>query len=53
LQEGLLPSKGATRTWRHDKATAGSGALGDLGAHIIDLGRFLVGEFRRVGASAR
>src|SRR5437899_11505713 len=29
LQEGLLPSKGATRTWRHDRARAGSGALGD------------------------
>ena len=50
LQEGLLPSKGAKRTWRHDKDKAGSGALGDLGSHIIDLGRFLVGEYRRVGA---
>ncbi len=30
--------------WRLDKEAAGSGALGDLGAHIIDLGRFLVGE---------
>ena len=30
--------------WRLDKKVAGSGALGDLGAHIIDLGRFLVGE---------
>ena len=26
------------------KDIAGSGALGDLGAHIIDLARFLVGE---------
>lgn len=30
--------------WRLDKKVAGSGALGDLGAHIIDLGRFLAGE---------
>lgn len=30
--------------WRLDKKVAGSGALGDLGAHIIDLARFLVGE---------
>ncbi len=30
--------------WRLNKKVAGSGALGDLGAHIIDLGRFLVGE---------
>ncbi|MDG6899411.1 MAG: Gfo/Idh/MocA family oxidoreductase [Nitrososphaerota archaeon] len=32
------------RTWRFRKESAGSGALGDLGAHIIDLSRFLVGE---------
>jgi predicted dehydrogenase len=30
--------------WRLDSAQAGSGALGDIGAHVIDLARFLVGE---------
>ena len=30
--------------WRLDKDVAGSGTLGDLGAHIIDLARYLVGE---------
>ncbi|MGQ9626199.1 MAG: Gfo/Idh/MocA family protein [Anaerolineae bacterium] len=30
--------------WRLKKEICGSGALGDLGAHIIDLARFLVGE---------
>ena len=30
--------------WRLEKSVAGSGALGDLGAHIVDLGRYLVGE---------
>lgn len=39
--------------WRLDKAKAGSGALGDLGAHIIDLGRFLVGEPKSVVAMTR
>lgn len=34
--------------WRLDKKVCGSGSLGDLGAHIIDLGRFLVGEFEEV-----
>ena len=34
--------------WRLDKNVAGSGALGDLGAHVIDLARFLVGEFDNV-----
>ena len=36
--------------WRFEKATAGSGALGDLGAHVIDLARYLVGEFAEVSA---
>jgi len=40
-------------SWRLDADVAGSGALGDLGAHIIDLARFLVGEPRRVSALAR
>jgi predicted dehydrogenase len=30
--------------WRLDAARAGSGALGDLGAHIIDLAQFLTGQ---------
>ncbi|MDA4130135.1 MAG: Gfo/Idh/MocA family oxidoreductase [Thaumarchaeota archaeon] len=30
--------------WRLRKSLAGSGVLGDLGTHILDLGRFLVGE---------
>ncbi len=39
--------------WRLDKNQAGSGALGDLGAHIIDLARFLVGEPKSVMGMAR
>ncbi|MER8224244.1 Gfo/Idh/MocA family oxidoreductase [Streptomyces sp. NPDC094143] len=31
-------------TWRLRKEQAGSGSLGDLGAHIIDLAQYLVGE---------
>ena len=38
--------------WRFDSAAAGSGALGDLGAHVIDLARYLVGEID-VGLGAR
>jgi predicted dehydrogenase len=30
--------------WRLDAKQAGSGAIGDLGSHIIDLARYLVGE---------
>ena len=34
--------------WRLDKAQAGSGALGDIAAHSVDLARFLVGEIVEV-----
>jgi predicted dehydrogenase len=34
--------------WRLQKNVSGSGAHGDINAHIIDLGRFLVGEFKEV-----
>jgi predicted dehydrogenase len=37
--------------WRFEKDKAGSGALGDLGAHIIDLGRDLCGEISSVAAA--
>jgi predicted dehydrogenase len=35
-------------TWRFHPDEAGSGALGDLGAHVVDLARFLVGEFATI-----
>jgi len=35
-------------TWRFDADEAGSGALGDLGTHVIDLARFLNGEIATV-----
>ena len=38
--------------WRLDKNAAGSGPMGDLGAHIIDLARYLVGEFDEVTGMA-
>ena len=36
--------------WRFDASAAGSGALGDLGAHVIDLARYLAGEISAVSA---
>ena len=35
-------------TWRYKKATSGGGALADLGSHIIDVARFLIGEIKSV-----
>jgi predicted dehydrogenase len=34
--------------WKLDREQAGSGALGDLGSHMIDLCRYLAGEIREV-----
>lgn len=34
--------------WRLQKGVSGSGSHGDINAHIIDLGRYLVGEFKEV-----
>jgi predicted dehydrogenase len=39
--------------WRFSRGEAGSGALGDLGAHIVDLARYLVGEIVSVSARIR
>ena len=39
--------------WRFRKEEAGSGALGDLGAHVVDLARYLVGEITAVAGSLR
>ncbi|GAB1421266.1 Gfo/Idh/MocA family oxidoreductase [Anaerolineales bacterium] len=47
LQEWIIDPE-FPKIWRLDKSAAGSGALGDLGAHIIDLARFLIGEPRSV-----
>src|SRR6266568_7789766 len=35
-------------TWRFHPDEAGSGALGDLGTHVIDLARYLIGEIATV-----
>ncbi len=40
-------------TWRFRRDTAGSGALGDLGSHIIDFARFLVGDITEVVSDRR
>ncbi len=40
-------------TWRFHPDEAGSGALGDLVAHVVDLARFLVGEMASVSGLVR
>ena len=50
LQDWLIDPQ-APLSWRLDKTRAGSGALGDIGAHIVDLTQYITGE-RIVGVSA-
>lgn len=52
LQEWLV-DPAAPWSWRLDEQLAGSGALGDLGAHTLDLARYLVGEVDRVSGQLR
>ena len=51
LQEWILDPNSPI-IWRLKKEYCGSGALGDLGSHIIDLARFLCGEIKSVMAVA-
>ena len=53
LQEWILPHYGTPLIWRLQKPLAGSGALGDLGAHIIDIGRYLLGDVTSVSAMTK
>ena len=53
LQDWLLPHMDTPHLWRMDAARAGSGALGDLAAHALDLARYLVGEIGAVSAQTR
>ena len=43
LQDWIVDPQ-APMSWRLEKDKAGSGALGDIGAHIIDLAQFITGD---------
>src|SRR5690606_915234 len=42
--QGWAGSPDVPLVWRFDADAAGSGAHGDLGAHIIDMARFITGD---------
>ena len=46
--QGWLADPDAPWTWRNDAEIAGSGVLGDVGSHTLDLARWLVGDVDRV-----
>ncbi len=47
LSDWIMPAD-FPLVWRLQKDKAGSGALGDIGSHIVDLARFLVGDIESV-----
>ncbi len=42
--------EGRRLDWRFVKEIGGTGVLGDLGAHLVDMARYLVGDFKEVSA---
>ncbi|WP_029192543.1 Gfo/Idh/MocA family protein [Paenibacillus harenae] len=46
---GAAPNK-VPYIWRFNKEITGTGTLGDLGSHMIDMARFLFGEFEALSA---
>ena len=52
LQDWLVDPE-APWSWRNDAEMAGSGALGDLGAHTVDTIQYLVDDVVRVGGQLK
>jgi predicted dehydrogenase len=53
FQDGGVVRPNANFGWRGSKATGGSGMVGDIGSHIIDMAEYLNGEILRVTGRAR
>jgi hypothetical protein len=53
LQEWIMPHYNMPMIWRSRKMWPAAARLGDLGAHIIDLGHYLVGEVDSVSAMTK
>lgn len=51
--DDTLSDPATPHTWRQEKRRAGTGAVGDIASHVLDLGRFLVGEVRSVAGLSR
>ena len=47
-----IADEDAPLSWRLDKEQAGSGALGDIGAHVVDLAQHITGELHHRGQRA-
>ena len=52
-QQDWSASPDTPLSWRFSKQVSGSGTLGDIGTHIIDMGRYILGEIAEVNAIVR
>jgi predicted dehydrogenase len=48
FDQDLQSDPGFPFTWRHERAVAGSGALGDMGSHTLAFAQYLVGDLAEV-----
>ncbi|MBF7025537.1 Gfo/Idh/MocA family protein [Staphylococcus kloosii] len=51
-QDGLLDPDSPI-TWRHINKFSGSGALGDLGSHLLSISQYLMGNIEKVNAISK
>jgi predicted dehydrogenase len=51
LQDWAMPD-GSPWSWRFSAKHSGSGALGDIGSHVLDIAQFLAGDIAAVAAVA-
>lgn len=52
MQDGAILGR-VLSGWRAMKSAGGSGVVGDIGSHVIDLARYLVGDITAVNAIVR
>lgn len=51
-QDGLL-DESLPITWRHINKFSGSGALGDLGSHLLSVSQYILGDIKSVNALSK
>ncbi|BBH21298.1 oxidoreductase [Paenibacillus baekrokdamisoli] len=53
LQSWGVSMVGTPMNWRYQSSITGTGALADLGSHMVDAARFMIGEFTEVTAQMK
>lgn len=53
FDQGFFNDPALPWSWRCSRRDAGSGALGDLGSHVISVGQYLMGDISEVTAQAQ